>query len=98
MDDALREQLRTHISVALAVAPKSVKRAFIDSTNPGQQAAQRALSQAVADYVLGAFEVSLKRAPTKLGQHSQILSSLEEAPGAEVKRPTDCPLPAKANS
>ena len=77
MDDASREQLRTHIRVALAVAPKSIKRAFIDHTNPGQQAAQRALSLAITDYVLGAFDVTLKRAPTRPGQHSQILSTIE---------------------
>ena len=57
MDERLREELRQHIAVALAVAPKHLRRVLWDYTSPGQQKAQRAIYRAIADSVMQAFEV-----------------------------------------
>ena len=61
--ESIHEFLRQVISVALAVAPRAVKRAFVDRTDPKQQEAQRKLSQAVADAVVRSFEVAPKPLP-----------------------------------
>jgi hypothetical protein len=63
MERSIHEFLRQVISVALAVAPRAVKRAFVDRTDPKQQEAQRKLSQAVADAVVRTFEVAPKPLP-----------------------------------
>lgn len=60
MAEADREHLRVVISVALATAPKRVKRAWLDRYDEQHQAAGRQLGQAVADAVLQSFDVARK--------------------------------------
>lgn len=60
MNEADREQLRIVIAVALATAPKRVKRAWLDRRDERHDAAGRELSQRVADSVLRSFEVARK--------------------------------------
>jgi hypothetical protein len=63
MDAHFRERLRLVIATALAVAPRSVKRAFADRYDAGQQDASRKLSLAAADAVLRVYEVAEKPLP-----------------------------------
>ena len=63
MDAAFRERVRLTIATALAVAPRAVKRAFADRHDAGQQDASRTLSQAAADALLRAYEVTDKPLP-----------------------------------
>jgi hypothetical protein len=65
MDETIREALRTTISVALAIAPKLLKRKLVDYCDPGQEKAQHQLSAAIADYVLSSFDVAER--PDQLG-------------------------------
>src|SRR5688572_7242884 len=63
MDSAFRERVRLTIATALAVAPRSVKKAFADQFDAQQQEASRKLSQAVAEAVLQVYEVVEKPLP-----------------------------------
>jgi hypothetical protein len=58
-----REYLRQVVAVALAVAPRAVKKAFADRRDAFHEQAQRQLSQAVADAVLQTFIVEPKPLP-----------------------------------
>jgi hypothetical protein len=57
------EYLRQVVAVALAVAPRAVKRALADRRDADHERAQRQLSQAVADAVLQTFIVERKPLP-----------------------------------
>ncbi len=61
MESVLRERLRLVISVALGVAPRSVKKAFADRYDPKSEEASRKLSQAAADAVLRVYDVTEKQ-------------------------------------
>jgi hypothetical protein len=63
LDAADREYLRQVIAVALAVAPRRIKRAFADRTDKDHDAAQRHLSQSAADAVVQCFDLQRKPLP-----------------------------------
>jgi hypothetical protein len=67
MDSPDRDFLHSVISVALAVAPRSVKEAFAERALPQSEVAQRQLAAAVTDAVTESFEVS-RRAQPPLGR------------------------------
>jgi hypothetical protein len=65
MDSVLRERLRLVISVALGVAPRTVKKAFADRYNPKPEEASRRLSEAAADAVLQVYDLAEKQHPDR---------------------------------
>lgn len=81
MDQALREHLRVIISVAIALEPRAVKKAFADRFSGREQEAQKQLSQAAADAVLTSFEVRMK--PSEAAQpslHARLMAGRERPP------------------
>ncbi len=63
MDPSFRERLRLVISVAIMTAPRAVKQAFADRYSEREQESARKLSQAAADAVLQAYDVTEKPLP-----------------------------------
>lgn len=60
MDSSSSERLRLVISVALATAPRAVKKAFADRYSEREQDSVRRLSQAAADAVLQTYDMTEK--------------------------------------
>ena len=75
MDQATRDHLRVVIAVALAVAPRAVKRAFADRCDADHHSARRELSHAAAEAVLQHFEITRKPDPLNVGAHSRFTES-----------------------
>jgi hypothetical protein len=58
-----RDFLRSVISVALAVMPRAIKRAFAERALPESEQAQRQMAESVTDVIANCFDFTRKPPP-----------------------------------
>lgn len=78
MSERSRDMLRVVISVALAMAPKRLRGAYLGRHTEAEDAARRDLSGHVANAVLDHFEVSRKQNEIGISASTHLLTPRDE--------------------